>query len=277
MAILASILNRCTTLAQKSLGKRLMISACELGERSATYELVASALRTGNLKEYDGSIRRLAMLANKENDPRAMLLLGKALYGQGGNRESLSWFQKATRPPTGSLNFDGAAEALVQEGRILLSRNEALAARDAFSKAAFELDDPTAYFYLSQFEDTGSKEQEVYLMKASTAGITEAWHNLGSLELAKDTKRIIKKMEDYGVAREWFLVAASEGFGLSMLNLAVMHKAVGEIEEGLEWLERAEETEGVEEEARRLKSEWVDGVAGVEEFQGAENETYIPK
>jgi TPR repeat protein len=243
-------------MAQKSLGKKVMLSASELGEKSATFELISSAIRTGSIQEYQAPLRRLGILAKRDGDPQAMLLLGKVLYGQRGDSEALSWFQKATRPPTGTLEFNGASEALVQEGRILLSRKDHSGARKAFLKAALELDDPTAYFYLSKLEEFGSPKQEVYLTKASTSGIPEAWHNLGAIELARDTGKAISGMKDYGMAREWFLVAASDGFGLSMLNLALMHKSVGEVEEGLEWLEKAEELVEVADEARSLKRQW---------------------
>lgn len=235
-----------------------MLSASALGEKSATFELITSAIRTGSIKEYDAPLRRLGVLAKKEHDPQAMLLLGKVLYGQNGDKEALEWFQRATRPPTGYLEWDGAAEALVQEGRILLTKKATLGAREAFEKAAFELDDPTGYFYLSKMEEFGSQKQEIYLMKASSAGILEAWHNLGAIELGKRRGQPIKRMSDYGLAREWFFVAASDGFGLSMLNLAVMHRSVEDINGALEWLEKAMEVDEVAVEAKRLQREWTE-------------------
>lgn len=260
MATLASILNRCNTIPQKSLGKKVMLSASALGEKSATFELISSAIRTGSIQEYDGPLRHLGVLAKKENDPQAMLLLGKVLYGQNSDNEALEWFQKGTRPPTGHLEWNGAAEALVQEGRILLAKKAPLGARKAFEKAALELDDPTGYFYLSEMEEFGSEKQQTYLMKASSAGILEAWHNLGAIELGKRRVQPIKRMSDYGLAREWFLVAASDGFGLSMLNLAVMHRSVEDIDGASRWLEKAMKVDEVAMEARRLRKEWVENV-----------------
>lgn len=237
-----------------------MLSASALGEKSATFELISSAIRTGSIQEYDGPLRHLGVLAKKENDPQAMLLLGKVLYGQNSDNEALEWFQKGTRPPTGHLEWNGAAEALVQEGRILLAKKAPLGARKAFEKAALELDDPTGYFYLSEMEEFGSEKQQTYLMKASSAGILEAWHNLGAIELGKRRVQPIKRMSDYGLAREWFLVAASDGFGLSMLNLAVMHRSVEDIDGASRWLEKAMKVDEVAMEARRLRKEWVENV-----------------
>lgn len=255
---MGSICNRCPTIPQKSLGKALMISASELGDKFATFELVTSALRTGKLEDYGNTLVQLDILARLKHDPQAMLLVGKIRRGRGkqGNIDALEWFQKATRPPHGSIEWDGAGEALVEEGRMLQSEGAMLGAMKAFEQAALILDDPTAYFYLSKLEELGSAKQELYLKKASSAGILEAWHNLGALELSKDTGGKIRKLNDYGMAREWFLVAAADGFGLSMLNLAIMHKSVGDVEGATEWLNKAEDTEGVADEAKILKRQW---------------------
>jgi TPR repeat protein len=234
-----------------------MLSASELGDRTATFELVSSAMRKGTTDSYFGLVQRCKQLATRESDPQAMLLLGKICLVQRRENEAFDWFSKATQSPS-SVGFPGSSEALVHVGRILQSRKENSKAADAFRRAALELGDPSAYFYLSQMEEPGSPQQEVYLLKAASGGIVEAWHNLGSLELAKIEKQAAepKAVQDYGMAREWFQVAAADGFGLSMLNMAVICKSGGQLESGVRWLERAEEVPEVSEQAKRLKDQW---------------------
>lgn len=258
MALLAGILKRCPSGGQKALAKSVMLAASRLGEKSATFDIIAEALRIGTLYEYRAPLERLGVLAKNDNDPQAMTLLGKVLMAERREKEALDWFRRATQPPTGGLDFDGSGEALVSKGRILLQRNDEKGAKSAFEKAALELDDPSAYFYLAQLQEPGSSNQQVYLLKAASSGVMEAWHNLGALELEKLNRqeRRPSSLDDYGLAREWFQVAAAEGFGLSMINMAVICKAVGQIDEALKWLEKAEGAEGVRNEAIAIKRQW---------------------
>ncbi|KAE9367908.1 HCP-like protein [Stipitochalara longipes BDJ] len=258
LALLAGILKRCPSAGQQALAKSAMLAASRLGEKAATFDIISEALRVGTLYEYRDPLERLGILVKKSKDPQAMTLLGKVLMAEKREDEALEWYRRATRPPTGGLEFDGAGEALVSEGRILSQRNDRTGAKAAFEKAALELDDPSAYFYLAQLQDLGSPNQQVYLLKAASSGVVEAWHNLGALELEKlkDQERTPTSMDDYGMAREWFQVAATEGFGLSMLNMAAICRAVGQMDEALKWLEKAEGAEGVASEATALKRQW---------------------
>jgi tetratricopeptide (TPR) repeat protein len=247
------------------LAKSLMLSASSLGEKSATFELIQSAINTGNLSKYQEQLQRLGLLAKKDHDPEAMMLLGKVLLSQGQNKEALLWLQKSTQPPTGNLQISGAGDALVNEGRILLQLGQTKEAENAFKKAALELDEPSGYFYLSQLQRSGTPDQRVYLLKAASSGILEACHNLGALELEEIEKKDQKptSLQDYGMAKEWFDVAAADGFGLSMLNLALMHKAVGHEEESLTWLRKAQNVPEVKEQAAELKRQWSETISSL--------------
>ncbi|CZR61616.1 uncharacterized protein PAC_11513 [Phialocephala subalpina] len=259
LSVIGGILRRSQSKAQLILAKKVMLTASALGDKPATLEIVSEALRTGKLDDYTAPLQQLGLLAKKDNDPQALTLLGKVYYVRRSNKEALECFRKATRPPTGSLDFDGAGDALVFEGQILLASNDKDGAKAAFEKAAKELDEPAAYFYLSKLQEPGSSQEQVYLLKAASSGITEAWHNLGALELAKQKGSRTKKsatLADFGMASEWFQVAAADGFGLSMLNLALMCKSVGKIEEGMKWLEKAEENVEVRDQARAIKSQF---------------------
>ena len=148
----------------------------------------------------------------------------------------------------------------MSQGRIHLEMGEREKAEEAFRKAALDLDEPAGYFYLSQLQEPGSPNQHVYLLKAASSGILEACHNLGALELAKIEKQEKKptKLQDYGMAMEWFQISAADGFGLSILNMALIHKAVGQEEDGQNWLQKAEAIPAVKDQAIKLKQQWAD-------------------
>jgi len=225
------------------------MSASALGDASGTLKLMSIILASGefNATTYYNSLKHLGILAKKDENPQAMMLLGKILLGQQKERDALVLFRKATR---GSLDFEGAADALVNIGRILLKDGDKKGAEVILRKAALELDDPSAYFYLSKTQAHASPEQKVYLLKAAASGIVEAHHNLGAIELAwaQEKAGVGKEVPvDYRMAKEWFEVAAAEGFGLSMLNLALICKATGNIDEGRKWLERAKKVSGLDE------------------------------
>lgn len=234
-----------------------MLSASAMGDTSATFEIVSTALRSNVIKYYQGTLNRLHLIA-KDGNQKAMMLFGKVLFHEHSEAKSLCWLEKATQPPSGSLEFDGAGEALVLKGRILKKYGDSIGAKAAFEKAAKDLNDPEAYFYLSQMEENGSFNQESYLLKAATTGIIEAWYNLGVLELDKIQKSNLqpKKPEDYGMAREWFLVAAHGGNGPSMLNLAIIYKLTLNLPQALDWLNKAQLVPSTSIEAMRLKKEW---------------------
>jgi TPR repeat protein len=237
-----------------------MLSASNLGQKTATFALIKSALNTSSLQDYQNPLYRLGLLAKNE-DPQAMAILGKVLLTQSKENEALEWFCKATSLPTGNLDFEDAGEALVNMGRILLKQGDRGGAKAAFSKAALELDDPSAYFYLSQLLPQNSSSQEEYLLKSATSGITEACHNLGALELSKaekqrDSTKTSEQKLDYKMAIEWFTIAAHDGFGLSMLNLAMIYKLLGDEKVGRGWLEAAKDIPEVFEDAQALEKSW---------------------
>ena len=230
------------------------MTAASFGDRASNFKLVHAATSQGRLHEVTESLQHVGILAKTGNDPQAMALLGMALFSQRKEKEALPWLRKAT---TGALDFPGAADALVLEGRISMSHDEA-GAMAAFQRAADELDDPSAYFYLSKLLPPDSAARGVYLIKAAASGVMEASHNLGVTELAKINEggKQPKAMEDYGMARDWTEVAAKGGFGLSMLNMAMMYRNVGLRDQAMEWLEKAGEDTKVLEEAQALREDW---------------------
>lgn len=201
------------------------------------------------------ALSRLENLA-KDGDQQAMTLLGKVLFQAKAEKEALLWLRKATHPPTGNLEFDGAGDALVTQGRILISLGERTTAQVLFEMAAKELHDPEAYFHLSQMESEGSANQLGYLLKAASMGVTEACHNLGVIELNKiKSKPPVDGNKEYGMAQEWFLIAAKDQYLPSIMNLAIIDKDNGRITEANEWLKKAEVLSGYSKEVKLLQHE----------------------
>ncbi|KAI1003275.1 hypothetical protein K3495_g4934 [Podosphaera aphanis] len=222
-----------------------------MGEKSATFEIISAALRMNVISSFKKSFVHLERLA-EDGDQQAMMLLGKVFFHTKTEKDALPWLHKATHPPTGNLEFDGAGEALVIEGRILSKLGNISGAQALFEKAAKQLNDPVAYFYLSQMEENGSTSQIDYLLQAASMGVTEAFHNLGVIELQKlqETSSPLTKVDDYGMALEWFLVAARDRFRPSVLNLANIYKMTGQMREAEEWLKIAEEIPGLSNQVR---------------------------
>lgn len=252
MVILSGVLRRCSGAAQKGLGTKLLETASELGEKTATFELVENATIHGRSDRYKDAFLRLRHMAQNEIDLESMALLGKVCFKLQNHDEALKWIQKATRPPTGNIEFPGAGDALVCEGSIHYERGEMEEAEAVFKKAALELDEPMAYFRLSLFQEPGSPEFEVYLLKAAASGVNEAKHALGSLALQrlKQQEKSPTTLADYGMAREWFQVAADSGYAPAMLDMARICKAVGEGDAALNWVLKTED-KAVDAESRR--------------------------
>ncbi|TAQ86714.1 hypothetical protein B7494_g4962 [Chlorociboria aeruginascens] len=259
LVILSQLLNRCPGNAQRILAKRVMLAASEAGEKSATFTLITAAIKQDkvNHKDYVGPLKRLLMMGRVSKDPDAMVVLGNVMSHAKKEKEALEWFRNATQTPV-SFNFERAGEALVNIGLILQKQKDRKEAIATFEIAAKELDDPKAYFMLSVLEGKESKNHEVYLLKAAEAGITGAFHDLGTLYKSRVEGQARKptSMKDYLYAAEWFKISAAAGSGPSMLMLASIHKLVGEVEEGLNWLKRAEEVPESCEEAKSLQLRW---------------------
>lgn len=246
-----------------------MFSASSLGENSATIELVESAFHHKKLNnpEVVAPLQRLTLLA-KQGNPSAMILLGKVLLVQGKENEALKWCREASSFGQ-TQDFDGAGEALCTEGGILFNRNDKAGAEAAWRRASLEFDEPWAYFYLSQFQP--KEERERSLLKAAASGVAPAAYDLGIVELDKvkakprrssgmekmneGPKRTVRSNELW-MAREWFEIAAAGGMSKSMLHLALVNKAVGLREKGLEWLEKAEKMPELKEAARQTRLSW---------------------
>ncbi|KAM3068025.1 hypothetical protein ACMFMG_011073 [Clarireedia jacksonii] len=262
---LSVIIGSCSSSEQKSLARHLMISAANLGEKQAIVTMARHAFLTGSLDASSNKpiLQQLSLLAKKEKHLQATSLLSEILISQGREKEALDHLRDAVSTPIEKIdNAYAMGEACALFGKILIRKGAREEAEKVLRKGALEYDNAFSYFYLSNLQADGTDEKIMFLEKAAASGITEACHNLGVIELEKIEREIEERksigergrreMKDYGLAREWFEVAAEGGFGLSMLNLITICRAEGRAEEGDKWQRRAEEVPEVRREALKL-------------------------
>lgn len=201
-----------------ALARSLMKTSCSLGCKEATCTIIYAALQgKKEISHISEPFKHLKQLGNA-GDKQAMTLLGLVLVEQKNLDEALSWFIAAigwtpTDPNTSTkgmdtfeappqpdqdIDFDGANEALLWTGKLLMKMHPfpviIAQAQDAFRLAALELDDPESYFHLSKLmadqiqrenseragiltADELSKQYDLvnfYLQKAAASGIQEA-------------------------------------------------------------------------------------------------------
>lgn len=90
---------------------------------------------------------------------------------------------------------------------------------------------------------------ETHLLKAAASGVIEAAHNLGVYYQSKSPLNL-------AFAREWYTLAATEGFAPSQVNLAIMLRDEGKQAAACEWLTKAQGEQGeLGVDAERLKRE----------------------
>lgn len=117
-------------------------------------------------------------------------------------------------------------------------------------------DNPNAYYQLAML-DPPSPLQEKYLLKAAASGVIEAAHNLAVYNHQHTSP------PDLPMAKEWYTLAATQGFALSQVNLATVLMKEGKTSEATQWLIRAEREPGeVGKWAKELKREMEGGGSG---------------
>lgn len=280
--MLANILIRCTGLAQKKLGRNLILTASNLGDPFAIISLARVALTSADfsLPHHAASVAKLRDLVERDKNLEAMVLLGKVHEAQGDEDGALSLFTRAaaTTPladaessasPTAFAAQDSyyVGEGLLFRGELYARRgNTALAIND-FRRAALELDHPAAYYQLARSQhdndEAAMAAKEVYLLKAAIAGFTVAYHDLGIL--LKDRARTSdskssRAAADMAMAKEWLYLAASTNFVPSMIILAELLATEGNFDQARTWLANieasAEASETARQEARTLREKW---------------------
>lgn len=235
--MVAMILNKMRGWPHRHLAHQVMMSASEMGYEPATLYLVTFGLGNGQFRLYEKPLQHVKIMADRGN-PRALILLGRVVGSQGRDKEALEFFRKAIQGPAG-LEFEGASDALVYVGQLLIKKDKGQA-EAVFRKAALEFDDPSAYYYLAEIEKEGSLNRMVYYMKAASSGILEAAHKLGNIEKSRAVEEAKGKgPPDYQMAREWFQIAAEGQYWASMVSMAEICKDTGDSDQEQKWLQKA--------------------------------------
>lgn len=233
-----------------ALAVSLMKASCSLGCKEAICSIIHGAvLGNKEISTVSEPFKHLKQLA-ESGDKQAMTLLGMVLVKQKKDDEALSWFcaavgwtlanpestkgieiYEAPSQPNQDIDFDGANEALLSIGKLLIRLHPFPAiiaqAQEAFRLAALELDDAEAYFYLSkltadqiQREDDGrvdmiTSEEDLkkydhvnfYLQKAAASGVQEAWSTLfesSSIQIQQQQQEgKTPRTQRLDMAKEW--------------------------------------------------------------------------
>jgi tetratricopeptide (TPR) repeat protein len=182
----------------------------------------------------------LKVLAKTNNNPAAMVLLGRIYEGQKKDDAALEMYRRAAvaeapEAPsristTSNSERDFAGDALLREGLLQHRRNHRAAALTALRKAALEHRNASAYYQLAKLEGPDAETYEPYLLKAAELGIPDVSHDLGMFYAARatgiaeaqtggkaclaDERAWLSKM-----ATEWLTLSASMGNAESRLML----------------------------------------------------------
>ena len=246
------------------IARKIMFDAAELGEPLAICELVEAAIRKSSFSnpEFSKNLQRLKTMVNatRSSNRQAMGTLGNYYMSQQEYKEAMRLYNDAT---DGGTDPGSPPQVLFNMGKIYLLWKDQDAAYSAFKRSA-QGGQYEAVYYLAAATEDGSDHQKEAYQFAALSGIPEACHNLGDVELEKIIKRVEKPKTifDYGMAREWFQVAATNDFVPSMLNMALICKVIGEKPSGMAWLENAENwlekkpSPELQDLAKRIRSNW---------------------
>jgi tetratricopeptide (TPR) repeat protein len=255
LILLALILTRCKEKPRQFLGTTLLFSASAIGEPSATIFLIDSALKNKRLDSplYTAPFAHLRTLAAPpHSNIEAMVLLGKIYKSQGDKGMAFQLFRQAASIKTSStqegmdsqlpLPGEGVASALVHMGIILEDQGKISDAKDAFSKAALEHDDPTGYYHLARTEEELSETQRTYLLKSAASGNLNAAVSLGEMHQirARFPNGFGPATKERQMAKEWHYLSALAGKTDSMLHLVIMFTQEDKMQSALKWMEMAE-------------------------------------
>ena len=266
------------------MARDMFIAAARLRDEDATLFVVQEAIRRDSLRApgvdaiYKGHFMQLVETEN----PKALLLQGQLYERRGNHRQAFHIYEQLLATDLGKrAETDNKVEfgdAWVALGKLRLRVQKDLkGAETAISKAAFECDNPTAYYELGKaFTPPPSAEYEDYMLKAAASGEIEAAHELGKLyfgqaqgkipsddlsssktpinttsgatehgiarnngRLALSTSAALEKRD---LARQWFTISAESDITGSQVYLAVLLHKLGRSTKGREWLKAASDS-----------------------------------
>lgn len=225
-----------------------------------------------------------------------MYLAGQIYESEGKFSQALKIYEMATSSVCDALKELKAPDNSLGDiwksiSRLKANAGDHAGAEAAIKTCALQHDDPLAYYELAKaYTPPSSKDYEVYMLKAAASGEPKAAHELGVLYhkqsqgvILTSTNSIssghIKPLEDprhqnvlkgQGTAllppkmllekatqaREWLAIGAESDIPISQLYLAVLLRAAGKPDEGLEWLERASSSKQWTSAISWLRSMW---------------------
>lgn len=169
LTLLGLITTRSPGHGQSRLGHHILKTASKLGDFHATNTLLVRALGPNGSLDDPSLIepfQHLKRAAELGENAEAMNLYGMAFERKGQIESAFQWYVKAGNAnystPETTRNMLGVSDALVSLGKFWCQRKEFDKARIAFKKAAIELDNPTAYYYLGLLMKSASTQQEIY-------------------------------------------------------------------------------------------------------------------
>lgn len=143
----------------------------------------------------------------KQENAEALVLLGRLAKSERRLDEALECFRKAAavdREPGSATDFN-VSTALLNQGLIFLHRGRHTEAKEAFEKAALELDNAVAYHHLALCLEDNDPNKKTYLMKAAASGVPGASRDLAKefLEDSKNADVEARAIEAAEIAKQW--------------------------------------------------------------------------
>ena len=258
--------------------KDLMVAASKQSDSAATLQLMSEAIKIQNHRHPDVTFARqhLAGMA-KAGHPKALTLMGQIRESEGNFEKALKLYESAISIDRSTGNSAEAHDGTLADAWSGIARLKAIArdwtsGKAALEKAALQYDDPSAYYGLAQqYTSLTSPDWLKYMLKAAISGDAAAANKLGRYylgrtlgipPLANIEKALIGSTSKHvsseilTLATEWFIIGAESSIVTSQLYLAILLRAQGQIQEGLDWLAKAGSDKQLDDAISYYKQYW---------------------
>lgn len=244
-----------------TIAKDLMVAASKRSDSAATLQLMSEAIKIQNHRHPDVAFARqhLADMA-KAGNPKALTLMGQIRESESSYEKALRFYESAARVDGSTGISTESSDGTLADAWSGIARLKAIAgdwagSKAALEKAALQYDDPSAYYGLAQqYTSLTSPNWLNYILKAAISGDAAAANKLGRYYLGhtlavhplaeigkgftgSTSSRL--SSESLTMATEWFTVSAESSIVTSQLYLAILLRAQGQTQEGLNWLTKA--------------------------------------
>ena len=262
------------------MARDMLLAAARLHDESAIFLVIQEAVRLGSIEApgvgfiYKSCFKPLV----ERGYPKALYLEGQLCERQGKNEKALGLYEKLVAgnatESTGTEHDVDCGGAWIAISKLRALKGDRMGVEAAISTAAFQYDNPAAYYQLAKiFTNPSSAEYETLMLKAAASGEAKASHELGVLYFAQSQGKIplndrstLEKQvtgtkseteedrlrregrlatnsyaatEKRKQARQWFVLGADAQITGSQVYLAVLLHKLGKLEEGWQWLDSA--------------------------------------